>query len=173
MSSDLSVQLKRQVLLQDVVQGATAVLSALVEVCDVPDMHVYKLEQGVWHRYTEEVFGEPGQVFALKVGDLREAVEVTVVTLPPHPMMPEHETGTWAGSSVGAMRTPVEFVLAASVAVALARLVGSTVIDEAVRWNAVYEQPPDAFLRAVGEQRAPVDLATAIAELHAAWHRRS
>jgi hypothetical protein len=81
-------------------------------------------------------------------------------------MIPAAERGKWVTLSVGAMRTPLEYVLAVALAIALARELSTTILDEALFWTKTYEQAPQALVDRLRLQRSSDSPAAAAEELY-------
>jgi hypothetical protein len=76
------------------------------------------------------------------------SVSITEVQLQP-PYVTEDEAGKWAVVTVGVKKSPIEFSLAASIAIALAKSQGSDITDDGRIWNNVFKQKPVEFMQAV------------------------
>ena len=174
MSSDLSVRIPGPVEIAALVQPTEATLHTLLNVPRVPSVHLFLMQAGNQRPvHTGRLSHDQAGMFFFQLDGFIEAVGVTVVEVPPHPLLLPEESGLWAHITVAAARTPLEFALAASVAVALARLVGSTVIDDDFRWNPVFEQSPDAFLEAVRVPEPMPDLPHAAAVMYTRIRQRT
>ena len=88
---------------------------------------------------------------------------IKIEELPPY--ITKDEAGIWAGITVAASRTPLEFSLAASVAVALAKLNNTFVVDEGI-WVSQRESLPDEFARILSVKSASLNILNAASELY-------
>jgi hypothetical protein len=149
MSSDLSVRLTRPINIVELVQEVVTVTRELLNVASIPLLKVFRLESGARYPVTSGIIEHHGQGFVVKIEGFDEAVSITVIEIPHDSMILANESGLWAGVAVAAMRTPLEFALAASVVVALARLSNTTIVDDGLVWTPFLEQSPDDFVKKV------------------------
>jgi hypothetical protein len=148
MSTDLSVKLNRPIETGRLVRTAETTMRELLALLYTPTLNIKRVEAGIRHIVTSELI-EKKQMFVVGMEGHREEVAVVVHEIPQHPSIPEDEVGLWTGVTVGAMRTPLEYAMAAAVAIALAREVKADVIDDALLWNRIEAQKPDDFLKAI------------------------
>lgn len=150
MSSDLSVKFKDSIKVSDLLNDAESVLKELLMVSEVPKMMAYNLENKVRKPFEEEMFGQNKDYLLIGFEGYQDGVSVIISEVPLHlPYVTEDEAGKWAGISVGIKKSHIEFSLAASLAISLARMQNSDVIDDGCRWNKVFKQKPDEFMNVI------------------------
>jgi hypothetical protein len=96
---------------------------------------------------SEEVRSDSGMLF-LEI--LNEPEVVSIVTFEvEHPLLSDEEQGAFIGISANTWRTPLEDALAAAVAVAFARKLGTVIEDNACVYSPVLSQSAESFIDAV------------------------
>jgi hypothetical protein len=138
MSLELDVPLGQINLLQDITPLEVArALAALLGTSDFPIVEIEVLPK-LKPRHSASLL--------VRFQGMEDAVVITEseigVCLP---QVTPDEANRWATmSAVG--RTPTSYLLAAAVAIALARKAGTVVLDDALFWCSELESPPDEFL---------------------------
>jgi hypothetical protein len=132
MAAELRVKLCRSIEIDRLILAAEMVLQELLALSYVPTLGIEEVEGGVCYPTTSGSIGKKDQMFVVRFRGYDEAVAIVVYEISLHLSVPESEVGFWASVSVGAMRTPLEYVLAAGVAVALARVAEADVIDDSL-----------------------------------------
>jgi len=154
MSSSLSVKLKNDIKIYDLLFNCELVLKKLLRHSDIPQLMVYSIENNVRIPFQRETFGEDKDFILVGFEGYEDSVCISTAEIPIHlPHVTEDEAGKWAVISVGIKRSSIEFVLAASLAIALAKMQDSCVIDDGCRWNKVSKQKPEEFMQAISVGR--------------------
>jgi hypothetical protein len=168
-SSDLSVKLTRAVPFAELIPQAELALGEILAVPEAAVLRVEEVEKGVTRPVTRGAIDSHGPMLLIGIEGGEEVVGVTVCDLPElYPHMPEEEAGPWASIAVGATRTPLEFALAASVAIALARLLNTKIVDDGAVWSLTREREPGEFTRALSVRGRFADIRGAAESLRAA-----
>jgi len=119
-------------------------------VFEVPKIMAYSLENRIRTPYKGEIFGKNKDYILIGFEGYEDGVAAIISEVPLQlPHITEDEAGKWAGIVVGVKKSPIEFSLAASLAISLARMQDSDVIDDGCRWNKVFKQKPDEFMNAI------------------------
>ncbi len=145
MSADLSVKAGMPVPTEAFLNRIAKVSKDLLGLTFLPTITIQELREGSRYPVTSDSVGYQGQVLVAAIEGADEAVSVSFYTISHHPSIPDSEAGLWAGISVKAMRTALEYALAASIAIALAIETKSDIIDEALLWSNQEVQGPSNF----------------------------
>ncbi len=145
---------------------AAGVLAELLRVPNHPAIELAEMDNGVVGPPTVLVIGDrddsPMVLFKIKAKSVEGVVGLVTYSMPEIvPDTTDDEVGLWASITVAATRSPFEFALAASVAIALAGIEQSLIIDNACLWTSVAKQSPDDFARTVAVHQHYNDLLVA------------
>ena len=149
MSSDLSVKITKNINLHNLLKDTELVLQKMLLLAEPPILTVQLQVRGVNKPINFEDFdvqNEPGMLI-VRIQNEKEAVAIVLTEVESHPMIKDSETGLWAEIIVSAMRTPLEFILAASLAIALAEEMNVKIIDDAKIWSHHIEQEPEELFQ--------------------------
>lgn len=150
MSSDLHVKLTQSVKVAELLIATEVTMKELLAVPAVPHLSIEEMDKGVRQPIMTDEIAQSCPMFLIGLEGFDEVVGIVVTEIPRcPPFVTDEEAGLYAGITVSAMRTPLEFALAASVAIALARISNTTVIDDGTRWSSILEQPPEDFAKAI------------------------
>lgn len=145
MSAALQVKLSKPVHLEKLRHLAELTLQELLDLSFAPVLQVQELKSGVSRPISTGVLNHKGQVLIYKLEDRDESVAITVIEIPSVPQVSVAEAGLWADISVGGTQSPLEYALAAIIAIALAREVSTFIADDALLWARELESSPDDF----------------------------
>jgi hypothetical protein len=149
MSSDLSVRLTKPVSILDVLSATSVAMNELLGCSTIPIIEAYRIDGRNQSLLMDAIIEDEKTNFVIRMLGEPETVGVFFTNVPNHPMLSPHEVGIWIGIVVAAMRTPLEFILAASIAIAFGRLGNTTIFDDGLRWSGVFEQPVNEFVVAL------------------------
>lgn len=150
MSSTLSVKIKHDIGINELLTNAESVLKELLSVSEVPKLIPYGLQNGIRKSFEGQIIGQDKQYLLIGLDGIEDGVSVTITEVQLQlPYVTEDEAGNWAMVTVGVKKSPIEFSLAASIAIALANTQGSDITDDGCIWNKVFKQKPDEFMQAV------------------------
>lgn len=166
MSSDLAIELRKPVAIEELALSSAKVVAAMLGMAEPPDIGLSEMSDGVVSPVTRQVIGDtdddPMVLFEVNADGARGIVGIATYTVPDvAPYTAADDVGLWVAITVAATRSPLEFALAAGVAVALSRMVTAPIVDEACLWTPVVRQSPDNFARAVTIRQSYRDIATA------------
>lgn len=149
MSTDIFVRLIRPIALTELKDSIAEAIPEILAIASIPPISFFEPTGSGWVHTSATMIGSDGQELAVKLEGLDEAVSLLVIDIPEHPMLEKTESGLWCTASVRAMRTPLELALAACVAIALARLNHTTVVDVGLRWGTIFESAPSDFAQSI------------------------
>jgi hypothetical protein len=141
MSVELSVPLGQVNLRQDISSAEVArELAAILGSSEVPGVEITIMPEIKRRRR-----GPPSLL--VRFHGIEDAVVITESEIGVFlPQVTPDEANRWATMSVVGRRTPTSYLLAAAVAIALARKAGTVVMDDALTWCSELESSPDEFL---------------------------
>lgn len=145
MSADLYVPSNTSVQIEDLLRSSRLALKEILQVPDTPYLTVMELRKGQSYLSTTTEIDEYMEG-ALLIGleGCQETVSVNCFEA-----IDEANYQKEFSVVVGACKTPLEFALAASIAIALSRLSDSEVIDSANLWSLNNKQSCDDFIKSV------------------------
>ncbi len=149
---------------------AAGVLAELLHVPDHPAIELEEMDNGVVGPPTVLVVGDrdDSPMVLFKAKSVEGVVGLVTYSMPEIvPYTTDDEVGLWAGITVAATRSPFEFALAASVAVALARSEHSLIVDNACLWTSVAKQSPNDFAKTAAVRQRYNDLLVAAEAFYA------
>jgi hypothetical protein len=148
MSLDLTVKLLKPVEITSLLEATRGVACEILDVPSIPALQVYKLENGVISYPVESgLIAYAGQALEIVMDEVEESIALYVIDVPGDSSLTAQETGLHIG--IAAYAIPIACALAASSAIALARLTGSLVIDDGLAWSPLFEQSPYDFAATV------------------------
>lgn len=150
MSSDLITRFSTAIPLDTFRAEVDSVMRALLGgMKTLPSVEVGRIEAGKILPPPQFV-PDPEHVIVIGLDGLEEEILLTPVTIDPAPpLVSIEESGTYVTASVGRTRKPLEYVLAASVIVVLAKYSSQLVMDDAFLWTSRAESEPDEFVDAI------------------------
>ena len=156
MSSDLYVKMTGPLVIARVIDDTKQMVSRMLSGTFDIALFASEMEEGQ-RRYLEvdEVF-ETETRLRLEAASNKATVGLTIFSMPA--FVGEAESGLWCGITVGAYRSPLEYALAASVAVVLGEMMNSKVCDEGHIWIDRQSMMPLEFLKTLQVQEAQDDL---------------
>jgi hypothetical protein len=146
MSSDLDVKLYGELLIVEVVNQAELVLQSLLGLSQTPQLSIIGQRLGEYFAVTTDTYIPSDDAYLIGLKDTGDAVSLVTFELKlQFPYILEEEAGQRAGIIVGAMKSPVEWAIAASMAITLADKEHTSIQDSGLLWTNIEEQPAGDF----------------------------
>jgi hypothetical protein len=172
MSLDLTVKLLKPVEITSLLEATQVIACEILDVALIPPFHVYKLENGVIsYPVKSGLIAYAEQAFEIVMDGFEESVGLYVIDTPEDPSLTAQETGLHVG--IATYTIPIACALAASSAIALARLTGRLVIDAGLAWRPHFEQSPHDFAAIVQIVGPFENVQDAVNAFYAAMLRRT
>jgi hypothetical protein len=148
MSLSLSVRLTKPIRIAELLLAAHSNMRELLRIEELPKLWLQQLDKGTLIPPTTDIINKDDQGFMIELEGAEDAVMlVTYEIIEQLPYITAEEAGLRAAVSVGWMRSPIEYVIAASIAIALANACGTLVEDGATFWTDALEIAPKDFAR--------------------------
>ena len=135
MSLDLSVPLNGKIDFNSLLISTKAVLLDLLAQKSLPKINVSKLSQGKIEPVSLESFGEDGDCYLVALDGFEDAVELVFIDLDKLECCDDELSGFEVGISVGVNKSPIEFALAAGLAISISKTQNTHIIDEGNIWT--------------------------------------
>jgi hypothetical protein len=158
MSSSLSVKILDQLSIHDLTDKTEILLKRILNNVEFPKIIVNEVENGRRILPKESMIGKSGQYFLIGFEGCQDTISLSVIDVPLQlPYVTEDEAGKWVEISVGAVKSPSEFVLAAAVASAIAITNNLDIIDDGCIWNKEFKQSVEVFIENITVQEKTKD----------------
>lgn len=146
MSADLQVKLSTAISIERMKLLTELTLQELLDLSFKPTLHAQELRNGVLHPLSTSMVGKD-QALIFKLNREEESVFVVVVEIPRQHLVSDEEAGLWVSISVAGTQSPLEYALAASMAIGLAKEMSTAVVDHALLWSPLIETRPSELAR--------------------------
>jgi hypothetical protein len=169
MSSELSVKIRKDLDVKTLLGSGENVLRELLLLPHRPLLTAERLRNGARSSASgNETLRRTNGALIIRLQNEKEEVALVLYEIEPHPKVEKQMSGLWADLVVGAMRTPLEYVLAAALAIALAEEMGSKIFDDGLVWSSVLEQEPQTLLQTIQVRRQIPDIHLAADHIYSA-----
>ncbi len=149
MSTDLTVKINKPIETERLKEKISVVFHILIPLISKLNVLMEQRTKAGIQSLQATYIGHEELEIVVRSKQYSEAVGLTIYSIPTHPKIAENQSGYWAGISVAAMRTPLEYIFAASVAASISYLTESQIIDDALAWSEVESRSPENFIQAI------------------------
>jgi len=150
MSADLSIKCSQELKTKELIMEIENSLKILLPIFPMFKVTIKTIRNNSKSSFNEDLLGKDKQHFLIETVGYDGIVSLTFINIeyqPPYVSI--EESGIWAGVCVEYKKNSWEFILAAAVAIAIAKLQNSKVIDDGCIWNRVFEQTPTEFIKSI------------------------
>ena len=138
MSADISVILNKKINISALLIGTKAELKKILCSTEDIDLSIWRLNKGKREEILLEEIKDAENCYLLGPRGYYDAVGLVFIGA-----LETNELEM--GISVGSIKTPIEYAIAAAIAIYIAKEQNTNVIDDGCVWSSEYEQTPDEF----------------------------
>ena len=150
MATTLSIKISKLLDIDEILVNANDILKEILDTNELFKIKAWIISNGEKEKYNKKELGYDEQFFLVGLEGMEDYISMCTSNLPLQPpYVNEDEAGIWLGVCVGHKKSPIEFALAAAIAISIARKLNVNIQDDGCRWNDDFQISADEFYETI------------------------
>lgn len=159
MSSGLSVKLNRKINVKDLILDCNLIMKDILCVSEIPRLVVSIFENGKKKLLEKGEIGNDGEYLLVQLEGIDDGISISFTEIKLQlPYITEDESGIWSSITVGIKKSHIEFALAASIAIKIAKTQNTNIQDDGCIWNKKLRINPNEFLKSIAVNKKSISI---------------